>query len=366
MRPIRLLVDCHWFDDHYESTAVHLKGLYKELRYNPDFEIFAATSNPEKLQNEFGDLGNIRCIQLSSKSKYYRLAIDLPRIIKTNNIDVAHFQYISPLFKTCKEIVTIHDLLFMDFPKLFPLSFRLRNLIFFSISARRADLVTTVSEYSLNRIKENFNIPSKKLSLISNGISEDFFKGGFKNVKDIFHVGDFVLCVSRIEPRKNQILLLRSFCELKLWEKKIYLIFIGRKDFDVPLFDSFLANLPEEIRSFIKIIPEVSFDLLKSFYLSARLVVYPSLAEGFGLPPLEAAALGVPVLCSNATAMNDFFFLGENLFDPMDIDELNKKILLNLFGAYSGNPKDISSKIALKYDWKKIAILFEQDVKKLF
>lgn len=366
MRRIRLLVDCHWFDSHYESTAVHLKGLYKELRYNPDFEIFAATSNPAKFENQFGDLGNIRCLKLSSKSKYYRLAIDLPRLIKTNKIDVAHFQYISPLFKTCKEIITIHDLLFIDFPKLFPLSFRLRNLIFFSVSARRADLVTTVSEYSLNRIKENFKISSSKLSLISNGISEDFFTKSDKNVKSIFHIDDFILCVSRIEPRKNQILLLRSFTDLKLWEKKIYLVFIGRKDFDVPLFDSFLANLPEQAKAFIRFIPEVSFDLLKSFYSSARLVVYPSLAEGFGLPPLEAAALGVPVLCSNATAMSDFSMFGENLFDPTDIDELNKKIVLNLFVHNSENLNDISSEIVSKYDWKKIALTFEKDVKKLF
>ena len=363
---IKLLVDGHWFDYPHESTAVFLKGLYSELQHDDDFEIFIAAKDIQNLRIEFNHSEKLRYIKLNFSSKYNRLLFDFPWIIHTNKIDIAHYQYIAPFIKTTKEIVTIHDLLYKDFPDYFPFGYKLRNDIFFGRSARRSDLITSVSNYSIQAIHRHFKIAINKIQLVPNGISEGYFENpAFLNMREKYNLNDYILCVSRIEPRKNHLFLVKAYCELALWKSGLQLVLLGRQDIKVKELNAYLDSLSQPIRRNIIQLKNVSLVDLKNLYQQARIVVYPSLGEGFGIPPLEAAALKANVLCSNATAMSDFSFFKESLFDPYNLEEFKSKLIDNLTSADHQQRAQISEEIKLRYNWTAIAKTFAARVKQL-
>jgi len=360
MKKIRLFIDAHIFDEPLQGTRTYLKELYLELiPSNRSVSFIFGAFDTEKLKREFGEQENVYYVKYISRNKFFRLVFLIPFIIVKYRVDISHFQYISPLFRFSKEILTIHDILFMDFPDLFPYSYRKVNKFLFRRSARRASYLLTVSDYSKNKIAEHFRINKDDIHVITNGVNADYFDpvGELPDVKSKFNLDKYILYVSRIEPRKNHLLLLKAFAEAGLWKDGMKLVFIGSKTLRAPLFDSYLHNLPEEIRNCVIIINESYGNELKSFYRNCSLFVYPSLAEGFGIPPLEALASGVPVLCSDSTAMSDFSFLNERQFSPYSVEELKEKIIKSLKSetSYVIDAKEIIRK---NYSWRNSAARF--------
>lgn len=364
---MRLLVDAHCFDyTTSEGINTYLKGLYSELpRIAPDVDFYFAARDIGKLQSIFGSAVNVHYIELTAASKAKRLLTEMPSIIQRYGIDYAHFQYTAPLIKNCKTIVTLHDVLFKDYPQMFPLSYRLSKDVLFNVSARRADLLLTVSDYSRDRIVEHYGISREKIFVTPNAVSEDFFhidKAQAKTFVKEKGVDNYILYVSRIEPRKNQVALLRAYYELGLAMKGYDLVFIGRKTLPVPDFDELLASLPETEKQHIHIFNQVRYKELRLWYGAASLFVYPALAEGFGIPPIEAGAAGVPCICSNRTAMADFTFFENNLMDVTDSKALKSAITANLLSP-AVNTDKVRSAIHSKYNWKSIAENFYKQLK---
>ncbi|HTF27206.1 MAG TPA: glycosyltransferase family 1 protein, partial [Flavitalea sp.] len=328
---IKIFVDAHCFDTEYQGTRTFLKGIYNILAQKGDVHIYLGALDIDNLKTHFPRSENISYLQYKNNFRLFRLAVDIPSLISKNHIDYAHFQYITPFQKRSKQIVTIHDILFAEYPEAFPLLYRLQRRYLFQRSCRASDIVTTVSGYSKMSIEKHFNIYGKSVHLIPNGVGSSFFEPFQKKLAKEFIYRKYgftkmLLCVSRIEPRKNHILLLRSFLDLKLYDKGYHLIIIGHQSIQVPAFTAILNALDEKIRNYISIIKQVNDQDLLQFYRAAELFVYPSGAEGFGIPPLEAAATGAPVICSNATAMRDFTFFEKDHVDPLDTERLNSRI----------------------------------------
>lgn len=367
---MKLLVDCHFFDyNTTEGINTYIRGLYCNLvKIAIDVDFYFVAQNMEKIKMIFGEAANIHYITLSSKNKIYRLLFEFPAIIRNYDIDVAHYQYTSPLIKNCKNVVTLHDILFKDYPKMFPLSYRLIKGFLFKLSAKRADLLLTVSNYSARQIALHYNIPFNKIGVTPNAVSEDFYSIDKNEAVDFVKSQGFekyILYVSRIEPRKNQIALLKAYNELQLWKNNYHLVFIGRKTLPTPDLDTCYEKLPEKIKSFIHFYNQVPYSDLKLWYRAASLFVYPALAEGFGIPPIEAGAAGVPCVCSNRTAMGDFVFFGHNLVDPMDKENFKRKIMENL-NRDTDDLSVIQKQIISIYNWKSIANNFYSELKKTF
>lgn len=356
---MKLLVDAHCFDyATSEGINTYIKGLYGALtRIASDIDFYFAAQKIDKVELLFGHVANVHYIQLTATNKIKRLLTEFPCIIQRYGIDYAHFQYTSPLIKNCKTIITLHDILFKDYPQMFPLGYRLTKGILFGLSARRADLLFTVSDYSRSRIALHYGIDKNKIYVTPNAVSEDFFHIDANQAHAFVKrkgVRKYILYVSRIEPRKNQIALLRAFHDLRLVEKGYDLVFIGRKTLPVPDFDELLASLPKEEKQHIHIYNQVSYEELKLWYKAASLFVYPALAEGFGIPPIEAGAAGVPCVCSNLTAMSDFTFFENNLVDVTNSETLKSAIVANL-SSLSIDTNKICSAIHSKYNWQSIA-----------
>lgn len=309
----------------------------------------------------FGTAKNLHYVQLRSDSKFKRLAFEFPEIIKEHNIDYAHFQYISPSIKCCKEIVTIHDLLFLDFPQYFLWLYRVKNRLLFGRSAHRADILFTVSEYSRNEIIRHFDIVKERISITPNAVLPIDGHVALPDIYDKVGCEKYILTVGRIEPRKNFHILLKAFVELKLYERNYKLVVIGIPDLSDTLFNNYYSSLSDEVKRAV-VMDTASFPELVALYKNASLFVFPSLAEGFGIPPLEAIEYGCPLLCSNATAMAEFGLPDEYMFNPNDVEELKMKMSNAL--ANRCVLAD-STKIKEKYNWKKSAdVLYRKILEK--
>jgi glycosyltransferase involved in cell wall biosynthesis len=357
-----IFVDCHIFDKNYQGTTTYIKGIYTELIKDKNKHFFLGAANIDNLKKFFGNHSNVTYIQLKYKNKFVRLLFEIPKILKANNIDYAHFQYIAPPIKVCKYIVTIHDVLFLEYPQYFPYLYRIKNKALFYWSAKHADIVCTVSEFSKQKIKHYFNINS---IITPNAVDPVFYESYDKKsiqnqVKTKFTIEKYWIYVSRWEPRKNHLNLVKVFAE-KEYYKEYKLLFIGDKDIPNKLFDDYFDSLPAEVQSKIIIKNKVNFPDLLLLLRGATLSVYPSFAEGFGIPPLESLAAQIPTVCSNTTAMADFDFLDKNLFNPYNLDEINQRIKQALSTPFI---EDIVLKIEQKYNWSASANVLKNAIVK--
>jgi glycosyltransferase involved in cell wall biosynthesis len=361
MKTIKIFVDCHVFDGNFQGTTTYIKGLYSELLQDKNFHFVFAANDIAFLETIFGTHENLTYVAYKSANKFARLLFDIPKIIKRHNIDYAHFQYVVPPFKKCRYIVTIHDVLFLDFPQSFPLTYRIKNKFLFKSSAKYSEIVLSVSEYSKKQIQRHLNI--KDIVVTPNAVDKVFFEPYDKIsvkelVKNKFGAANYFLFVSRWEPRKNHHRLLKAFVENQ-HHKTHDLVFVGDKAIENKEYNEYYKSLTEEIRAKIYTFNKVSFEDLMSLVRGADLSIYPSVAEGFGIPPLESLAANVPTICSNATAMSDFEFFGDSLFNPLDLEELKNKIEIGLKDTRTAQKRD---EMQQKFNWKFAAEQFKKAI----
>jgi Glycosyltransferase len=356
-KEIKVFVDAHVFDGEYQGTRTFIRGIYTILATYPGIKLFIGGYNVEQLKLNFPENENVFFVKYRFKSSFLRLTLEIPSIIRKHKIEYGHFQYIVPLIKNCKFIVTTHDLLFLEFPDQFPFAYRITKRILFEKSLLRSDIITTVSNYSGSSIQKFLKIKKDKIYITPNGIDSRYFEDYNKDksssfIKSKYRIDKYILYVSRIEPRKNHLSLLKAYLEERLFEKNIFLVFLGHESIKVPELNKILLSLSEGIRKCIIIKYDVPDDDLIEFYRGAELFVYPSLAEGFGIPPIEAAACKIPVLCSNETAMKDFSFFNDGLFDPLNITELKTKINRALDRPNNSEYlESISLEVKKRYSW---------------
>jgi glycosyltransferase involved in cell wall biosynthesis len=370
LKKTRLLVDAHIFDKERQGTTTYIKGLYNVFfdLYKDEYEVFFCADNIEALQEDFPAVPSEQFIRMPKKTPIHRLFLQFPKIVKEYNIDYAHFQQIAPVIKNCKFIVTIHDLLFNDIPDKFSLSYRVSRNILFKNALRQSEIKLTVSQYSKDSIKQYYGF--EDVEVTPNAISGAFKVAYNKElaqerIKEKYGIQDYILFVSRIEHRKNHSLLLKAFKALKLYKSKINLVFVGRNDIAVKELNEEIDNLSEEEKAYFNWYHFVSDEDLLTLYQGASMFVYPSLAEGFGIPPIEAAALGVNTLCSNLTAMRDFKFLEDNLFDPNDFQHFCELIQKNIDNPPSQEIlENRKQKIYNQYNWEYSARVLHENIQK--
>jgi len=356
-RKVKILVDAHVFDGHFQGTRTYLKGLYSCLSKYDEFQIIFASRNIENLKNEFCDCKNIRFIQLPPGGSILRLFYHFPKMINKIKPDYTHFQYVGSIFPYGKMIITMHDILFVDFPWQFPVLYRwIRNVVFKHF-AHKADLLITVSNYSRARISDCYRIPIENIHVIPNAVGRQLFLSqnrcnSVAKIKDNWGVEDIILYVGRIEPRKNHQLLVKAFRELGLAAQGKHLVFVGKKDISNPSLLNEMMLLSDQEKMNVHIFENVDDINLQHFYRACQLFVFPSFGEGFGIPVLEAAVNDAPILSSNATAMGYFGFPEQCLFDPSDFNSFCSTLVKALSHpeAYK-----IDSDILKEYTWESSA-----------
>lgn len=355
IKKIKIFVDCHVFDGGFQGTRTYIQGIYKEFIKDKNYEFYFAASNTENLRNIFGLYENVFFIKYSYKNKFLRLLIDIPKILRKEKIDYAHFQYIVPPFKKAKYIVTTHDVLFIDFPVYFSFLNRLKNTFLYKCAIKMADIKLTVSHYSKQKIEKHFNTDEFKIT--PNAIDLVFFeeydkKEIIRKIEEKYALKNYIIYVSRWEPRKNHELILKAYIDLKLYES-YNLLFIGDTTAENKIYNDIFNRISDnEIKSKILCLQKLDFESMIMLLRGAKVSVYPSFAEGFGIPPLESVAAKVPTISSNQTAMSDFDFMADFLFNPHNYDEFKIKIKTIINTDQDENKlNSLSNCVKNNYNW---------------
>ncbi|WP_291089876.1 MULTISPECIES: glycosyltransferase family 4 protein [unclassified Empedobacter] len=359
---MKIFVDGYLLNREYQGTRTYITELYKALSVlDKSIKItYGIDDLTDELKNEFRDFPTMGFYVFKEKNKWKRMFTEYAEL--SRNYDYMHFQYIIPFRKAnqkCKYINTIHDVLFLDFKKDFPFFYRLSRRILFGWSAKKCDLLLTVSEYSKKRISTHFNLNLEDIYTTPNGVNEKFLKNYNKSqvqkiIEDKYKIKKYILYVSRIEPRKNQLQLLKLFVNTKKVNQEYQLVFVGKKSLEADEFSTYFNSLDHSIKNKIKYFEQIENEFLVDIYKAADFFVYPSLCEGFGIPPLEAGAAEIPVLCNNATALSDFGMFKTYLID------FNTEKLSSIFEEFVMNNqsdlKSIKSEISKKYTWEASAV----------
>lgn len=353
---MKVFIDAHVLDDLNQGSKTYLKGMYSSrLRQDTLNQYYFGVNEAASIKNEWGSVANAFAIVYHSHYRIARLGWEIENVIRKERIDWAHFQYVSPLRKTCNEIVTIHDILFRDFPEYFSRSYRISRDFLFRRSARRAEWVLTVSDYSKEALCRHYGIPPEKILITRNGILDFFWEDGGAEPVSGLNEGKFILYVSRFEPRKNHEGLLRAFIDLNCIKDGLQLVLVGGVGIQSPGFIKLYESLSKQDRGQVHFLQNLELPQLKWLYRRCALFVYPSFAEGFGIPPLEALACGANVLCSGTTAMSEFKFFGNRLFNPKDDEEFRSKMKYYLDHPETESLSGMQEFVREVYSWDSAA-----------
>lgn len=273
--------------------------------------------------------------------------------------DIVHCTcYLTPVSKKSKSIVTIYDLTPLLFPE-FHVE-HIKKVIFKGLlnSVCKVDKIIAISESTKKDVMRLFHIPEDKIEVIYGAADKIYHPIEdpeiLKQIRSKYKIPNkFVLFVGIIEPRKNIVRLIQSFSILrKKFEHK--LVIVGRKGwfYDEIFTQVRRSHLGEEV-IFTGYVPQ---EELPALYNAAELFVYPSLYEGFGLPPLEAMACGTPVITSNVSSLPEVMGDAALLVDPYNVEEMAQtmyRVLANRNLRYSMIDKGLWQ--AKKFSWERTA-----------
>jgi glycosyltransferase involved in cell wall biosynthesis len=257
---------------------------------------------------------------------YIWFECSIPRILKKIQADV----FLSPdaylsLRTKVPSIPVFHDLNFEHYPKDLPLLERKYYRYFFPRYARKATRAVTVSEFSKKDLVNLYDIPAEKVSVVYNGVNEDFKPvddATRKHTMDRLSGGcPFVIFVGALHPRKNLARLFQAFDYFKEKHKTdIKLVVVGNKKYwtrDIQEAYEGMKYSNEVIFS-----GRMSADELHVAVASALAMTYVSYFEGFGLPIVEAFRCDTPVLTSNVTSMPEVAGDAAVLVDPFSVKSI--------------------------------------------
>jgi len=237
-------------------------------------------------------------------------------LLRNNNPVLLNLRNTAPLFHQ-KNIIVIHDLIFMKNKKWFSKKFSYFYRFFAPILLKKALKVITVSDFSKQDIIKTFNINPQKTEVIYNAVSKEFKEYSGKDSENKY--GDYILSVaSFLSPRKNLCNIIKAFNKLNIQNLKLIVVGAELKHFsDQNMFNEIKFNENIILAGY------VDDKTLLNFYKNAKLLVFPSLYEGFGIPPIEAMSCGCPVLVSNAASLPEVCADAAYYTDPYNVDDIS-------------------------------------------
>ena len=284
----------------------------------------------------------------------------LPYLAWKYKIDAVHsLHYSFPLFTTAKRIVNIYDLSFFKFPHCHTAIKRIYFRIFTRLASRFAHKLITISESSRNDFLQEFRIDPQRIAAIYLGCNHEadkrFDQTKITTTKQKFGITrDYILFIGTIEPRKNIKHLILAYDRLCKEHHHCQLVIAGKKGWGFHDTFKLIDSLPTKRDiTFTGYITEKEKEILLS---QAKIFVYPSLYEGFGIPVLESLAKGIPTITSNISSLPEIVEDAALLVNPNDVDELYLQMrkLLTENSLYSQLQKK-SIVQAKKFSWDKMA-----------
>jgi glycosyltransferase involved in cell wall biosynthesis len=246
----------------------------------------------------------------------------MPRAARQDRLDLLHVTYTLSPWLPCPAVVTVHDISYRTHPETFSLRDRLLLAAAVPRSMHRAARVITVSEAARRDIIRHYRLPAAKVVAIHNGVEETFRPvtdpAALAAVRARYGLPErYILAVGNLQPRKNLRRLIEAFAVLRAARgDDCRLVLVGQPFWRHEELGRVVAahGLGEAVIA----TGYVPAGDLPAIYSAATLFAYPSLYEGFGLPPLEAMACGTPVVASDTSSLPEVVGDAGLLVDPLD------------------------------------------------
>lgn len=247
--------------------------------------------------------------------------ISLPRYLKSIGSPLLiSFTGCGPL-NYSNQIMTIHDVSHERYPEWFSKNYYRFYHYMMPRIGKKAHAVLTVSEFSKKEIVDTLGINAEKIHVVHSNVpfhnkpSKEEILSFARNPE----AERYILAVSSMDPRKNFVRLVEAFDKIKDKSVKLYIIGMSFKAFNTP-------DLQKLIGENVHLPGYIPDEKLQTMYQNALLSVYPSLYEGFGLPPLESMTYGCPVINSDIPALHEVSQDAALYVDPYNVDDITQKI----------------------------------------
>jgi glycosyltransferase involved in cell wall biosynthesis len=305
------------------GAEVYARRLLPALRKaEPELRLTLFMGGPAA-NEDWGEGVKVAPLRFDPRSRIRRVLAEqtlLPRAVRNVEADLLHNVFnTAPAVRTVPQVTTIHDLVFKRYPETHGLLAKGVEILV-PLAARRSERVLTDSEASKTDIVRFLEVSADKVDVapLGPGIPEDVAGPPPHEIRRRFELGDspLVLSVLAKRPHKNAARLIEAFAQVPE---------------GILVMPGYSTGYEDELRSSIdaaglggrvRLLGWVDDATLDGLYRAADCFVFPSLAEGFGLPVLEAMLRGVPVACSNATSLPEVAGDAALLFDPLDVDAI--------------------------------------------
>lgn len=356
---MRFAVDAHAIGRHLTGNEVYVRSLLNAFAAQDHACDFVAYVSSDDACQYIPSRIHTRRV---AANPFLRLGFDLARKVREDRPDLLHVQYTAPLGCPVPVVVSVHDVSFLEHPEYFTRDRAWQLQWTVSRTVRRAAKVLTVSEFSRSSILKVYgDLEEDKVVVVPNAAASEFrptsHEAAATAVRDCFSISaPFLLSVGDLQPRKNQIGLIRAFAKLvrAYPQMRQDLVLAGKETW----FADRVHQAAEDsgVKDRIRFLGFVTDRDLLQLYNACDLFVFPSFYEGFGLPPLEAMACGRAVVCSNTSALPEVVDGAAILFDPYSVDELVRAIAdLLLDSELKTRMERLGLQRAAHFSWQKSA-----------
>lgn len=360
------------------SLAFHLSGIERyamsitlewlTINQTDEFYLLFCNQVHPNFEKILSERNNVHPVLIQGKNskldKFLLFQYRILRETKQLQVDCMVFLAFEPPVLYCDPnvIKTVHDVGYFDCPQMWPWYVTIYGRLKFRALISHPGNIIAVSHTTKERLVLRLNVEPERISVIYNAIDERFNSEPL-SIKEKERVRfkyklpqePYLLCLSTLEPRKNLALLIRVYDQMcrdgTIHEK---LVLAGRKGWKI---DNLLENVCKNTLDNICFTGFIDDNDLPAVYKMARLFVFPSLYEGFGIPPLEAIACGTPALVSDLPVFQEIFQDAVMYFrnnDPKDLQHM-------LTQEYTTSPENLVRQ-ASQYSWSKSAEMLNQMV----
>ena len=332
---MKIGIDARMYSNGFTGIGRYTFELIRHLAKLDSEDEFVCFLNSEEFENFVPPASNFHAVK--ADAPHYSLAEQTRFLQKLNSekLDLMHFTHFnSPLLYRGKFVTTIHDLTLSFFPgkKMNDFVHRMAYNLVLKRGVKRARKIISVSENTKNDLQHLLGTPAKKIKVVWNGVGREFIPAtptelSRKQLEKKFGISkNYLLYAGVWRDHKNILGMLEAIDKLRetLWKGE--LVITGKEN---PVYaPEIFAKVKElNLEKIVVFIGLVSDEDLRQLYQNARVFVFPSFYEGFGLPPLEAMSCGIPVVASNSSSIPEV--CGEKnaeFFDPKNVEEMAAKI----------------------------------------
>ena len=317
-------IDAHMVGTRETGNETYVVKLASALASLGEYEYLLYTPHPERLPAQLREKPGLRVRRFPNVPSLARIPVLYPRIARQDGLSLLHMTYIASPSAPCPVVLTVHDVSYRVYPHFFSPRARILLGLLVGPSISRAARVITISEQTKRDLVRFYRVSPRRITVTPLAAGPEYKPQPPSEVSRVVErygiKGRYVLAVGNVQPRKNLTRLIEAFGSVSSEVADVEIVVAGRSTWRGSEVETAVAQLGlREKARFVGYVPDED---LPALYTGAAVFCYPSLYEGFGLPPLEAMQCGAPTVVSNVASLPEVVGDAALLVDPYSVRDI--------------------------------------------